>query len=677
MTHIASCLSLNNATSTSEGAQDPAYSQTSPDFAVESGYSDLVRRANKWKQNSTPKYLLWPYQSKGPTTPPGEATSDEKVMALSIARSTSSLSDTTSPSSHDAPFGLRPKAGSFSRRRRPGVTELGSMATVQESTTVDSPTIPGRPPVRKLSKYPKDTSLGHGRSSSAPGSSWRNNPFGDAMISCVSEPATMNVQWAAQAPTSTESPSKKKMLPATRFVPTQLEPIVSPAHPAAKESRPQLQIRTKPEFSTAQEDTPPAPPPKTAPIGGRNSPASNRPTPTRKNSFNTLARMASASQIPVERTSAESLDSKSPEPKAFVPANMASASPMAHRRQHSDVSGLDASPLADISVVNRGRPIKRAQSFDHHDRSGSASASPVSSSEPKEVWKLPNGLKRVEAMHRLSESDKQKLQRQAASQAEKFEILGERDIATLSKELRALDERCEYLRKTYRSLRRGRQKLHARMMSYLKRENGAIFTRDGLIRQEEALAELDASLDDWIGKIEQAENRRLRIRQKVLEHFCAAITLTPQPGVAAQTSLSPITSVTGASHVGIQVQGLQGTQEQTPPRSPVEKADSPRLASLLPSAPAMTIATVIPDHEAKPLSSDSPKLGDPEKRRDVQSIKIYADGNVLDLFSDIEQAIDNMFDYDEKRGTIGLASELQDAVVNEIGNGHKGSASTR
>ena len=225
-----------------------------------------------------------------------------------------------------------------------------------------------------------------------------------------------------------------------------------------------------------------------------------------------------------------------------------------------------------------------------------------------------------------------------------------------------MDERCDYLRKTYRSLHAGRQKLHARMMAYLKRENGAIFTREGLIRQEEALAELDVSLDDWISKIEQAENRRLRIRQKVLEHFCAAITLTTSTS-QAQTVMSP--------EQAVRVQVLQRSQEQTPPRSPVERAtDSPNMFTMLPLTVATTtgmtaISPMTMEHEIKPLQMDGPKIGDPEKRRDVQSIKIYADGDVLDLFSDIEQAIDHMFDYDEKR-----------EMSNDTSSTRKGSSAT-
>jgi len=156
-------------------------------------------------------------------------------------------------------------------------------------------------------------------------------------------------------------------------------------------------------------------------------------------------------------------------------------------------------------------------------------------------------------------------------------------VASLSRELRALDERCDYLRKTYKSLRAGRQKLHSRMISYLKRGETVIFSRESLLKQEEALAELDVSIDEFIIKLEQAENRRLRLRQKLLEHVAAALVLNPPSS------------------------NNHADAESTPPRSP-DKTESPTRID----------------------------------RKDVESIKIYADGHVLNLFSDIETAIGKM-----------------------------------
>lgn len=119
------------------------------------------------------------------------------------------------------------------------------------------------------------------------------------------------------------------------------------------------------------------------------------------------------------------------------------------------------------------------------------------------------------------------------------------------------------------------------MISYLKRGETNIFSRESLLKQEEALAELDNSIDEFIAKLEQSENRRLRLRQKLLEHVAAALVLTPtMRGDAA---------------------------ERTPPRSPVKMENSPSC-----------------------------------ERKDTESIKIYADGHVLNLFSDIEKAIGQM-----------------------------------
>lgn len=120
------------------------------------------------------------------------------------------------------------------------------------------------------------------------------------------------------------------------------------------------------------------------------------------------------------------------------------------------------------------------------------------------------------------------------------------------------------------------------MLNYL-RSDVTIFSRESLMRQEEVLADLDLSIDDWNSKLELAENRRLRVRQKLLEHVAAAVTLNPAtPGPTLNTQL-------------------------TPPGSP-QKEISPTRAA----------------------------------RGDVESIQIYADGDVLNLFNSIEKAIGNM-----------------------------------
>lgn len=110
----------------------------------------------------------------------------------------------------------------------------------------------------------------------------------------------------------------------------------------------------------------------------------------------------------------------------------------------------------------------------------------------------------------------------------------------------------------------------------------AKFSCESVLRQEEALAELDQSIDDWVSKLEYAENRRSLIRQKLLEHLAATLTVkTVENG-----------------------QPQRVNEVQTPPTSP-EKIDNNH-------------------HDA---------------RRDVQSIKVYADSGVAALLSAIENEI--------------------------------------
>lgn len=147
------------------------------------------------------------------------------------------------------------------------------------------------------------------------------------------------------------------------------------------------------------------------------------------------------------------------------------------------------------------------------------------------------------------------------------------------------------------------------MISYLKRGETPIFSRESLIKQEEALAELDSSIDDWILKLEQAENRRLRVRQKLLEHVAAAAVMRPAIS-------NPIDLAAAAA-------------ESTPPRSPI------RSPIQSPSSVVSPIKTELPPKAPSPDPVE-------KERREVESIKIYADGHVLNLFNDIEQAIGRM-----------------------------------
>jgi len=160
-------------------------------------------------------------------------------------------------------------------------------------------------------------------------------------------------------------------------------------------------------------------------------------------------------------------------------------------------------------------------------------------------------------------------------------------------ELRGLDERCEYLRRTHRSLRSGRRNLHDRICTYLRSPRVARFSHESILKQEEALSELDSSIDDWVSKLEQAENRRTRVRQKLLEHVAAALIMQPM--------------------------SRREDDMNTPPRSPT-KAHSPQRL-------------------AEPVQVSSPE---PMSRRDVESIRIYADSDISALLADVEDEIKRM-----------------------------------
>lgn len=198
-----------------------------------------------------------------------------------------------------------------------------------------------------------------------------------------------------------------------------------------------------------------------------------------------------------------------------------------------------------------------------------------------ENFDLPSGLRAVDANSQMPEMEAKSLKKQAIRHAESFEILQTRDVSMLSEELELLDERCAYLQSTHRSLRQGRRHLHTRMITYLRSPRMANFSRESILKQEEALAELDVSIDDWVAKLEAAEERRTTIRQKLLQHVAAALTLR------TTGMLRPAYS-----------------EEATPPVSP-EKADEYFTS----------------------------------KRKDVQSIKIYAGEGVTALLAEIEREI--------------------------------------
>lgn len=578
MTHIAHCIRVDAGRSHVYITQPKSSKQVT--FKEPGGHTNAPAKSaavvSPPLRSSPARYQLWPspaLNNPGPPIIPNA--SAERLNALSLGRSQTSLSD-TAVSEDSAPFWQR--AGSLTRRRKVSVPELGQTMTTVQEFAVDSPTIPGRPPLRKIAS---DTGFHHERASSLPGATWRTGPFGDAMMACVTGP-------------STEAPK----LEATGPLGRRLSPILSPGI----DIKPKLKVDTTDCDRMDIDEIPPEVPPKPPFADRKCSPA---PPPLKPKSSRTqLATPSSAQSGGTTPLSALDLrrspfgSAPLPTPVSALSASFTFGSPSTALDSRSSPRSEKRDPLAscptpkkelqaahgrnmsESSVLDRGRPVRRSS------KRQKTRACSENDNEQAVVdnWKLPSGLRLPEASESLSKADRTLLHKQARDQADKFEVLSKRDVTSMSRELRALDERCDYLRKTYKSLRAGRQKLHGRMISYLKRSETVIFSRESLLKQEEALIELDISIDEFITKLEQAENRRLRLRQKLLEHVAAAVLLdTPSLSARAET------------------------EAHTPPRSPV-KAESP----------------------SRP------------ERRDVESIKIYADGHVLSLFADIEQAIGQM-----------------------------------
>ncbi|KAL1858624.1 hypothetical protein Plec18170_002826 [Paecilomyces lecythidis] len=241
--------------------------------------------------------------------------------------------------------------------------------------------------------------------------------------------------------------------------------------------------------------------------------------------------------------------------------------------------------LSQTPIMERGRPPTKNGFV---ERTNSKRQPSEDSRVPPT---LPLGVAPPEALRVLSSKEVERLQEQARGQAQKFEVLKYNDVKSLSqKELRALDERCDYLRTTHNSLRAGRRSLHERMISYLKSPSLSKYSMDSMLRQEEALASLDQAIDEWVAKLEFAENRRTRVRQKLLEHMAATLLV---------------------QRTNSEVQRFEGS----PPPSPDE------------------IVTEVGT-----------------SRKDVHSIKIYADemvyadAKVYALFADIEKEMELMTD---------------------------------
>ncbi|KAI9792411.1 MAG: hypothetical protein M1816_002295 [Peltula sp. TS41687] len=466
--------------------------------------------------------------------------------------------------------------------------DASPMTTVPEAA-MDSPTIPGRYPV-------------HERSNSAPG--WgRQGISGDAtetgQVSFKESPNA--IRMTAWPVIHLSSPVKRK--PVT---PPKIEKLIIPKSDTAPW---RMRTPSPGDLIIQSHTSAPAPPPKESPV--EHSPGTKGSgTPNNLSSFSLTSSTAAGTPM------TECEQPLGPGPWEST-STFGAGSPIACQR------GLSETP-----TMQRCRTVKRRDDELCFPQSKSST---TNFSRTKASQTLPTGFKSVNASSHYPEEEILRLHEQALGQATKFEVLGVKDVEGLSKELRALDERCEYLHRCQLSLRSNRQTLHSRTIAYLQSPRLTQFSREDMLRQELALARLDHALDDYCSKMEQAENRRTRIRQKLLEHVAAALTLTPPPSassppltnflVGGGTPKASTTTETGIGvgvglgvrvgfPRGIVVADLQGT---TPPDTPESRPTSPSLLS---------------SSSSRYLHSSPPKPTTTVNRKDVESIRIYADSNL-------------------------------------------------
>jgi len=119
------------------------------------------------------------------------------------------------------------------------------------------------------------------------------------------------------------------------------------------------------------------------------------------------------------------------------------------------------------------------------------------------------------------------------------------------------------------------------------------------------------------------------VRQKLLEHVAAALTLQPQ---ASDQNLN---------NVQVQRQPFP-TGENTPPRSPTKSTSPQRLAN--------------------PVKVTSPE---PMSRRAVESIRIYADLDVYALMADVEKEINRMGDHAESEANANAQEQERERGIEQ------------
>ncbi|KAJ4224588.1 hypothetical protein NW757_014348 [Fusarium falciforme] len=607
MVHIAKCIVDIDANHTTKPPpQSPNDLKASPLPQPEKPFTWRMQHPDPWR-----KYQVFSMERRLQVL-----NSSTKAVDVEKAVPASSVPTSDKQDKQLAPNGLkkRLKQHSLVQRRKISVPEIGPMTTVQE-LAMDSPTIPGRPPF-------------HERSISAPGTSFRKHQLTDTFLYISSDDEDPEPQPAGRV--------------ASQACPQGIAPI-SPKHlaplviPKSDASLPLLRCQQSLNCFTTRIDS--------QRHGCFNGSARSRTAFTPNSSMPDLTTPKSASAnatsygtLPTP-PSAPPMESRTASPK---PWDGRYTPPIITTEESSAFRGYRKDGSESSWIMGRGRPRKRPDLRTNNcpiiQRTKPKRGKSL---EQKSFEQLPTGLKQADASEQLDQSELALLQKQAFDQVGRFEVLKAADVEALSKELRHLDKRTEYLRRTYNALRVGRRNLHSRICQYLRSPRVAKSSHESMMKQEEALVELDASIDDWVNKLEQAENRRTRVRQMLLEHVAAAaclavggLTSTLEPPQQPQTK-------TPASGIG---------NISTTPRSPLKETfTSAGTASSSPS-PQRVVARVPSTVVEQPITEEAATRETEElvmstaslKRAGVESIHIYAGDDVHALLADVKNEVTRM-----------------------------------
>lgn len=411
---------------------------TSTSSATSTQSHSLASISPPYTATTTTKYQLWP-SSKSPVGHSRSNYASDKLAALAVGRSSTSLSD-TAVLPESLPFWQR--TGSLSRRRKVSVPELGSTMTTVQEMTIDSrkskqgspkpptvhsvnhaetATIPGRPPLRKISYE----AFGHERSCSAPGTNWRADPFGNAMMACVTGPSPVISQQATVSPSTELTASTGRPL----------SPILSPG----ATPKPVLKLDID---DLGFPDFPPQVPPKSPTVEQRRgSPAplilhqkSSKPQLTTPASATCIGTPLSAMDL---RRSPNGIMALHTPPSTtytnpFYANSPVSArgSPRTERKDPIPNTSTHNRNMSEPSIMDRGRPKRRGSK---RQRSRTLSETNEAEGPVVDAWTLPQGMRVPEATRRMSDADKKLLHKQAYDQAGNFEVLNKRDVASLSR----------------------------------------------------------------------------------------------------------------------------------------------------------------------------------------------------------------------------------------------------